>query len=194
MGVPRERERAFWRGVRDGLSTVVACRRAGVSAGTGQRWFRECGGVPPLSLAAPQGRYLSLSEREEIAVGLAEGLSLRTVAARLRRSPGTISREVRRNRAGRRPYRAVAAQLLAEGRARRPKRRKLEHEPLRAEVQARLERRLSPQQIAASLDRDFAHDEAMQASHETIYRALYVQGRGELGRELARHLRTGRAI
>jgi IS30 family transposase len=58
MGVPRERERAFWRGVRDGLSTVAACGRAGVSAGTGQRWFRECGGVPPLSLIEPRGRYL----------------------------------------------------------------------------------------------------------------------------------------
>ena len=194
MGVPRERERVFWCGVRDGLSTVAACRRAGVSAATGQRWFRECGGVSPLSLTAPQGRYLSLSEREEIAVGLAQGLSLRGIAARLRRDPGTISREVRRNRAGRRPYRAVPAQLLAEGRARRPKRRKLEHEPLRAAVQARLERKLSPQQAAASLRRDFADDEAMQASHETIYRSLYVQGRGELRRELARNLRTGRAI
>jgi IS30 family transposase len=194
MGVPRERERAFWREVRDGRSTVAACRWAGVSTGTGQRWFRECGGVPPLSLTAPQGRFLSLSEREEIAVGRAEGLSLRAIAARLRRSPGTISREVRRNRAGRRPYRAMPAQLLAEGRARRPKRRKLEHEPLRAVVQARLERKLSPQQIAASLRRDFADDEAMQASHETIYRSIYVQGRGELRRELARNLRTGRAI
>jgi transposase, IS30 family len=194
MGVPRERERAFWWGVRGGLSTLAACRRARVAEATGRRWFRECGGVPPLSLTAPQGRYLSLSEREEIAVGLAEGLSLRAIATRLRRSPGTISREVRRNRAGRRPYRAVPAQLLAEGRARRPKRRKLEHEPLRAAVQARLERKLSPQQTAASLRRDFADDEAMQASHETIYRSLYVQGRGELRRELARNLRTGRAI
>src|SRR3954454_22550502 len=194
MGVPRERERAFWRGVRDGLSTVTACRRAGVGEATGRRWFRECGGVSPLSLSVPQGRYLSPSEREEIAIGLAEGLSLRAVAARLRRDPSTISREVRRNRSGQRPYRAVPAQLLAEARARRPKRRKLEHPPLRELVEAWLALKWSPAAIAARLKREHADDEAMQASHETIYRAIYVQGRGSLRRELAKELRTGRAI
>src|SRR3954452_16776173 len=108
MGVPRERERAFWRGVRDGLSTVAACRRAGVGEATGRRWFRECGGGCPLRLSGPQGRYLSPSEREEIAIGLAEALSLRAVAARLRRDPSTISRDVRRNLSGERADRAVA--------------------------------------------------------------------------------------
>jgi transposase, IS30 family len=141
------------------------------------------------------GRFLSLSEREEIAVGLAEGLSLRAIAARLGRDPGTVSREVRRNQRPRgRPYRAVLAQLMAEARSRRPKRRKLEHPALNAQVQAWLREKWSPEAIAARLRREFADDEAMQASHETIYRALYVQGRGELRRELARELRTGRAI
>jgi IS30 family transposase len=88
----------------------------------------------------------------------------------------------------------VAAQAAAEARARRAKRRKLEHQPLQAAVAARLTRRLSPQQIAASLRREFPDDEAMQASHETIYRALFVQGRGALRRELAACLRTGRAV
>jgi len=194
MGVPRERERAFWRGVRDGLSTVAACRRAGVSRGTGEGWGRECGGVPPLSLTGPQGRYLSPSEREEIAVGLAEGLSLRAIAARLRRNPGTISREVRRNRPAGRPYRALPAQLMADARARRPKPRKLEHPALRELVEAWLALKWSPEAIAARLKREHADDEAMQAAHETIYRAIYVQGRGSLRRELAKELRTGRAI
>jgi IS30 family transposase len=188
--------RVFWRGVRDGLTTVAAAERAGVSARVGQRWFRECGGVPPVELAEPVGRYLSLAEREEIAIGLAEKRSVRAIARRLGRDPATVSREVRRNRpTGRRTdYRAVHAQAAAENRARRPKPRKLEHPRLHAVVQARLQRRWSPQQIAASLRREFPDDEAMQASHETIYRALYVQGRGALRRELAVCLRTGRAI
>jgi IS30 family transposase len=186
--------RAFWRGVREGLSTVAAARAAEVSAQVGRRWFTQGGGVSPVSLSEPAGRYLSLAEREEIAIGLAERCSLREIGRRLRRSPSTISREVARHRRSGRPYRAVAAQAAAEGRARRPKRRKLEHPPLQAAVQLRLERKLSPQQIAAALRREFPDDEAMQASHETIYRALFVQGRGALRRELAACLRTGRAI
>jgi transposase, IS30 family len=151
--------------------------------------------VPPLDLGVPAGRYLSLWEREEIAVGLAEGLGLRAIAARLGRDPSTISREVRRNGRPRgRPYRAVVAQLMAEARARRPKWRKLEHTPLREQVQAWLAEKWSPEAIAARLRQEFPDDEAMQASHETIYRALYVQGRGQLRRELTRELRTGRAI
>ena len=186
--------RVFWRGVRDGLSTVAASRLAGVPEGRGRRWFRECGGVAPVDLAVPKGRYLSLAEREEIAIGLAEGLTQTAIAARIGRNKGTVSRELHRNQSPGRPYRAVAAQAAAEARARRPKPRKLEHEPLRAWVHKRLKKRHSPQQIAARLKRKFPDDEAMQASHETIYRALFVQGRGSLKQELTACLRTGRAI
>ena len=187
--------RVFWRGVvRDGLSTVATSRLAGVPEGRGRRWFRECGGVAPVDLGVPTGRYLSLAEREEIAIGLAEGLTQTAIAARIGRTKGTVSRELDRNQSPGRPYRAVAAQAAAEARARRPKPRKLEHEPLHAVVQERLKKRHSPQQIAAGLKREFPDDEAMQASHETIYRALFVQGRGSLRRELAACLRTGRAI
>ncbi len=188
--------RAFWRGVRDGLSTVAASRAAGVSEDVGRRWFRECGGVSPVDLGEPAGRYLSLAEREEISRGLAADWSLRKIAAALSRPASTVSREIARYRTGLpgRPYRAVAAQRAAEARARRPKARKLEHAPLRERVQAWLEQKWSPEAIAARLAREFADDEAMRASHETIYRAVYVQGRGALRRELAACLRTGRAI
>jgi transposase, IS30 family len=190
--------RRFWRGVvRDGLSTVVAARRAGVSEQVGRRWFRECGGVAPVDLTEPKGRYLSLPEREEISRGCAAGLGDDEIARQLGRHRTTIWREKHRNRPpGRKveDYRAVPAQAAAEARTRRPKRRKLEHEPLRTAVQDRLEQRHSPQQIARRLRREFPDDESMQASHETIYRALFVQGRGSLRRELASCLRTGRAI
>jgi len=190
----QELRRAFWRGVRDGLSTVTAAKAAGVSAQVGQRWFRDCGGVPPLDLSEPVGRYLCLSEREEIAIGLSEGRSYRQIGRRLGRSGSTIKREVDRNRPAGKPYRAVAAQAATDARTRRPRRRKLEHPPLHEQVTAWLAEKWSPQQIARRLKRQFPDDEAMQASHETIYRALFVQGRGSLRRELAACLRAGRAI
>ena len=52
----------------------------------------------------------------------------------------------------------------------------------------------SPEQIANRLPVDFPHDESMRISHEAIYQALYVQGRGALKRELVACLRTGRAL
>ncbi len=52
----------------------------------------------------------------------------------------------------------------------------------------------SPQQIANRLVLDFPDDESMRISHEAIYQALYVQGRGGLRRELVACLRTGRAL
>ena len=52
----------------------------------------------------------------------------------------------------------------------------------------------SPEQIARRLPRDFPDDESMRISHEAIYQALYVQGRGALRRELTTCLRTGRAL
>jgi IS30 family transposase len=52
----------------------------------------------------------------------------------------------------------------------------------------------SPEQIARRLPRDFPHDESMRISHEAIYQALYVEGRGALKRELVSCLRTGRAL
>lgn len=175
-------------------------------------------------LGEPSGRYLSLAEREEIAVGWAEGLSRAEIARRIGRHPATVGRELVRNQTVRRPrrqprpdgqrhrpgrvpgapprpqherlrYRAVLAQAKAEQRARRPKPGKLATHPLlQARVQAWLGRRWSPQQIAAMLRREFPDQPEMQVSHETIYRALYVQGRGELRRELTRCLRTGRAL
>src|SRR5262249_33078853 len=99
--VPRSREREFWRGVRAGLSYAEAARATGGSIMTGNRWVNQGGGMPSLSLAEPSGRFLSLAEREEIALGLAAGHTQRAIGARLGRSPSTISREVARNRAGR---------------------------------------------------------------------------------------------
>lgn len=150
--------------------------------------------MPDVSLSPPSGRFLSLAEREEIALGLARGQTITQIGRELGRSPSTISREVRRNGSWHR-YRAVQAQARSEQRARRPKALKLAtHARLRGHVQDRLQQRWSPQQIAQRLAEEFGDDEQMRVSHETIYRALYVQGRGSLRRELAVCLRTGRAV
>ena len=195
-----EVRRGFWRGVRAGLGSEAAARSVGVSGITGRRWFVQAGGMCPRSLDEPSGRYLTLAEREEIAIGLACEESIRSIARRLGRAPSTVSREVRRgsrrgHHAGRDRYRAVLAQHGAEERARRPKPTKLVRCPrLAAAVQARLEQHWSPEEIAGRLRLDFPDDEQMRISHETIYRALYVQGRGGLRRELTSCLRTGRAV
>jgi len=158
-------------------------------------WFRRAGGVKSNGPRPAGGRYLSVAEREEIAVGLAAGESVRVIAARLGRSPSTVSREVRRNSRGARHYRAVAAQGQAQWRAARPKTAKLAgNDELRAWVQGKLEDKWSPEQISAMLAAEFPDRPEMRVSHETIYQSVYVQGRGALRRELARCLRTGREL
>jgi IS30 family transposase len=192
--------RRFWRLVGQGWQTPAAADACGVSRAVADRWFRDGGGMPSVSMEEPSGRYLSFAEREDIAVMLAENLTLRAIAGRLGRSPSTISREVRRNaatRGGGFTYRASTAQWHAERRARRPKPSKLAvNQRLRAHVQDKLggPGRWSPEQIARRLVVDFPHDGSMRVSHEAIYQALYVQGRGALRRELTVCLRTGRAV
>jgi IS30 family transposase len=188
-----EVRRGFWRGVRAGRTSEVAARAVGVSGITGRRWFVQAGGMCPISLDEPSGRYLSLAEREEIAIGLAREESIRSIAARLGRAPSTVSREVRRGSRQGYPrgerYRAVLAQHAAEARARRPKPTKLAQSPrLRTLVQAWLAQRWSPEEISGRLRLDFPDDEQMRISHETIYRALYVQTRGQLRKDLYRKL------
>lgn len=100
-GTIREVERRFWLGVAAGLTTDDAATSCGISAPVGSRLFRQAGGMAPLSLSSPSGRYLSFSEREEVALLRVQNLGVREIARRLDRSPSTISRELRRNAATR---------------------------------------------------------------------------------------------
>src|SRR5919206_556512 len=138
----RHVERAFWRLIAQGKRTEEAAVEVGVSAPVASRWFRHAGGMPPLSLAEPTGRYLSFCEREEIALLKAQGQGVRAIARELDRDPGTISRELRRNaatRGGKRAYRAGVAQWKAQMAARRPKPAKLaSNSRLREYVSTRL--------------------------------------------------------
>jgi IS30 family transposase len=177
------------------LSAWDAGAAAGIGHTSSANWFRQAGGVKALGPGPVSGRYLSVQEREEIAVGVAAGRSLREIARGLGRAVSTVSREVARNRDYRGRYRALTAQARAEQRARRPKPARLAvNGELRGWVQGKLELRWSPEQVSVALRREFAGRPEMQVSHETIYQSIYVQGRGALRRELAVCLRTGRAL
>jgi transposase, IS30 family len=192
---PRALQAWFWEGIRSGLGVQEAGAAAGVGPVKAFAWFRQAGGVKSNGPRPGRGRYLSVREREEIAVGVAAEESFRSIAARLGRSPSTVSREVRRNSRGRRAYRALAAQGQAQYRAARPKTAKLAgNAELRGLVAARLKQKWSPEQVSVWLRRQFPGRPEMQVSHETICQSLYVQGRGALRRELAACLRTGRAL
>jgi IS30 family transposase len=189
----------FWRSIGAGLSVEGAAAAAGVSVTAARRWFRKAGGMSPVDLREPGSRALSLAERIEIEVLHRQKVGVREIGRRIGRPACTVSRELRRNAQRSRPdrYRATSAQSQAEERARRPKTSKLAEDPrLRAYVQDKLsgDQRWSPEQIAHRIRVDFPHDERMRISHEAIYQALYIQGRGALRRDLVTCLRTGRTI
>src|SRR3989442_47382 len=151
------------------------------------------GGITP-ALRRRARLALRLEEREEISRGIAAGHSVRQIALRLGRAASTVSRELMRN-GGVSAYRASEAERCAWERALRPKRCRLAtHPELRWRVAEKLALQWSPQQIAAWLKCEFAYDQGMQISHETIYRSLFVQTRGVLKKELMAHLRTRRQL
>src|SRR6201996_8095748 len=128
----RAQQERFWQAIAVGMSSEDAALKAGVSQAVGPRLFRKAGGMPPAmfrSSAKPlSGRYLSLAEREEIALLNVQGHSLREIGRRLGRAASTISRELDRNAAthgGGMAYRATTAQWHADRSARRPKPTKL---------------------------------------------------------------------
>ena len=191
---PREFDRVFWAGVRAGLDVEAAAVAAGLSVASARRRFREAGGVNPTRAQGPVGRYLSWSEREEIAAAEHAGLGVREIARRLGRSASTVSRELARG-ATSRGYRASSGQGKADQARTGSRAGKLATNlRLRAEVQGRLKRRDSPAQIAGRLKVDFPDEPEMWVSAETIYQSLFIQTRGGLKRELTAHLRTGRAM
>ncbi|WLB88636.1 IS30 family transposase [Bradyrhizobium japonicum USDA 135] len=230
----RDEQNRFWKAIASGQSSEDAALAAGLSQPVGSRLFRKAGGMPPAmfrsSAKALSGRYLSLAEREEIALLRVQDHSIREIGRRLGRDASTVSRELRRNaatRGGGLEYRATTAQWHADRSARRPKSTKLAlNATLRTYVEERLaggvvapsgahvpgpavpwngrrhgrrkDRRWakawSPEQIARRLPIDFPDDKTMRISHEAIYQALFVQGRGALRSELTACLRTGRVL
>ncbi len=198
--------------IRSGLRIDEAAVVVGVPARTAARWWRDSGGVKPSTPSTQAGyRRLSIEERERIHAGMERDESIRSIAKAIGRAPSTVKREIDKNlhhqrygtpgRSGpkrRLPwnYSPHRAQIRADRRARRRARpaKLAVNQRLREEVQARLDRKHSPEQIARRLREEFPDQPEMWVSHETIYQSIYVQSRGALKRELAACLRTGRAI
>jgi IS30 family transposase len=190
-----ENVQLFWAALQRGEFITDAAEAAATYRKQGTRWVIANGGVRPRRGRHLQGRYLSFAEREEIALGRAAGESMRAIARKLGRSPSTISRELGRNAEAPGRYRATSAHAEAWERGARPKPAKLATNlALRGKVEAYLEKKYSPEQIAGRLRTEFPHDPEMRVSPETIYQSLYVQSRGALRRELTTCLRTGRAL
>lgn len=191
--MPSEVRREVIRLSGEGLTFDQIREQVDISMGAISCVLRPLGGVIRReSLVGSCPRLLSIDERHEIFEGLRLGESFRSIGARLGRAPSTISREVAAN-GGREGYRPHRAHDRAYEMRRRPKITKLETYPqLWERVEADLGRLWSPQQISRRLRAEFGNDETMRVSAETIYKSVYVQGRGQFRKELASCLRSGR--
>ena len=204
------RRRHYVELVRGGMNFSQAARTVGVSKRTGRVWRngrrrasgrheKSCVDLYSAAMKTPKpisSRFLSEDERVDIADLLVLKKSQAEIARALGRSPSTISREIRR---GRDPdtgaYRPYQAQERAENRRARPKPRKLDTNPrLRQYVQKGLLERWSPEQITRRLRQDWPEAPDMRVCVETIYQAIYVQGKGALKRELVASLRRGHGV
>lgn len=199
-----------WRAVRrllaQGLPVRAVAERTGVSKTTVHLWGRRDG--PPEGMwlameavAAGSGGRRGRSPRQRldfedrcVILSMVEaGATHAEVARRVGCSRTTVGRELRRCGGG--DYDPRLAQRDADARAARPRARKLDADGrLRDYVLGKLALRWSPEEISRRVREDFPLDEGMRVSHETIYQALYVQGRGALRHELGvvEALRSGR--
>ncbi|MFH9424649.1 IS30 family transposase [Streptomyces sp. NPDC017529] len=197
-----ERE-AYSRLVQQGYSNTEACRIVGVDARTGRKWRngrsadRRQKAAPPIHLVVPPSgpsRFLREDERMHIADRLREKATVRAIAAELGRSPSTVSREIRRNRP---PEAGPTARTPPGPRRCPPAPPQAPQDPEESRAAGRRPgdagRKVEPEQICHALRTRFPDRPEMHVVHETVYQALYVQGRGRLRRELAGALRFGRA-
>ncbi len=200
---------AYFQLMQQGVSNEDACRIVGVNSKTGRRWRdgRRPSGrnktaspvrpvVPP---SVSSSRCLSQDERIYIADRIREKAPVRAIAAELGRSPSNVSREIRRNRTtgttGQWHHRPYAAQARADSRCPRPRPQAPEDPPEPRAAGLRPGRPgplVEPGTDMPSSEAQFPERPETHVVHETAYQALYVQGRGELRREPARALRSGR--
>lgn len=169
-----------------------AAAAAGISVGTVEQLIIEHGRMTMRASKLREGE-LTLEDREEIRVGIDRGDTDRVIAEGLGRHRSSVWREIRRN-GGREAYRAFRAHDRASQTARRQRVSWVETRPWLWDVvrDHLLVDRWSPEQISSRLRRDHPDDPSWWVSHETIYQAIYVQGRGELRKELKACLRSGR--
>src|ERR1700712_1941685 len=188
-----DRQQVMWGFVQAGLEMSSPATSLGWDRKTVYNRISEAGGVRPRRRQG--GSRLSYEDRVHIEIGLNQGCSMRAIATDLGRAPSTISREVKNHADARGHYFAKRAHAIAFTDAARPQVSKIESTPaLRARILFQLGKKYSPEEIAGRLRRDFPDNPAMNVRHETIYRFLYLQPRGELKREVSAALRSGQAM
>lgn len=206
---PRSTRRELFDRVCQGVGVERAAQEMGVSTTAATLWWRQAGAmqllrgnnraghgvVDPGDPDRPggKGHRLSLDERIAIMRGLDAGLSDAAIAEQIGRDRSTVWREKRRNRNADGDYHARMAHSRAAQKARRPKGFKLNDVRLCARIQMWMDQGWSPKLIADVLARDHRDDRLARVSHETIYKCLYVQGRGQLRADLHKRLSTKRA-
>jgi transposase, IS30 family len=191
--IPRSVVAPALRLVARGSSYAEAATAAGISINTlRQRLAEEA--VVVLRDRKPRPDALTLEEREEVRVGIDRKESDAEIGRRLGRHRGTIGREIKAG-GGRQRYRAFVAQERADVAAQRakPSWTEIRLWLWEAVIELLRTKKWSPEQISQRLRRDHPDEPQWWVSHEAIYQAIFVQAKGELRKELAKCLRTGRA-
>jgi IS30 family transposase len=187
-----------------------AAKSMGVSTTAASIWWRQAGAMPlqrgqnarnthgPVTLADPdrpggRGHRLSLDERIAIMRGLDAGLSYAEIGRQIDRDRSVVWREVHKNSNADGDYHARMAHIRGAEKLKRPKKFRLDNRLLCAQVAKWMDQGWSPRLIADVLARDHPDDRLARVSHETIYKCLYVQGRGQLRADLHKRLSTKRA-
>jgi IS30 family transposase len=201
---PEVRER-FVELVCAGASLRAAADAVGVSPALSVVWWSQCGRmelrcrigqVGGLGQPVPDDpgrgtirRSLTSEDRAVIAAGLQEKLKLCRIAELVGRNRSVVSREVERNRSPDGVYRGVVAHRAAAVRRSRPKPFKLVgNRALCGLIEDWMDQGWSPGLIAQMLRVEHGANMMERVSHETIYRALYVQTRGQLRADLHQRL------
>ena len=198
--------RVVMRLLAQGLPVRAVAERTGVGKTAVHEWGRRDGPPERVWLAMEAGATGTAGRRERsprqrldfedrcVILSMVEaGATHGEIALGVGCSRTTVGRGLRRCGGG--AYDPRLAQRDADARAARPKARKLDADgPLRDYVLGKLVLRWSPEEISRRIREDFPADEGMRVSHETIYQALYVQGRGALrhGLGVVEALRSGR--
>jgi IS30 family transposase len=191
---PEERAE-IWERLASGQSVRSVAIGLGRYPSAVRQLVQRTGGISPLVVKSRGPRFLSIFEREEISRGLLMGSSIRFIAQGLKRCPSTISREIQRN-GGSGDYYGLRAEKSAAMRAARPISAKLATHPAPAGRGGSKIGTLDglPSRSHPWLAMTYPDNRQMHVSHERIYMSLFVQGRGALGRQLHKSLRTGRAL
>lgn len=181
------------RALSGGANQSEAATAAGLSVRMVSRLVSEHG-VMPVHERKQRPNALRIEEREEIMLGISSGESDSEIGRRLGRHRGTVGREIAAN-GGRYRYRAYRAQARADACARRHRERWWVKRPELFDTVTGLlvERKWSPDQVAAILRQEHPNEPEWWVSSESIYQALYLQAKGELRQRLAVALRSGRS-